>query len=52
MWYPGFQRRTYEDLAEIFKSDPETFTVHEERENGLFKRFTVETKPNPTTPKE
>lgn len=44
MWAPEFQRRTYEDIANIFKSKPETFKVEETRTaDGKFKKFTVET---------
>ena len=40
---PGEIERTYEDIDKIFKSNPEKFKVHEERENGKFKSFTVST---------
>jgi hypothetical protein len=35
--------RTYEDIDKIFKANPGDYKVHEERENGKFKSFTVET---------
>ena len=44
MWAPQFQRRTYEDIAAIFKSNPETFKVSETRTpDGTFKSFSVST---------
>jgi len=43
MFAPEFQRHTYEDIASIFKSKPETFKVKEERTpEGKFKSFVVE----------
>lgn len=39
---PSMIERTYEDINKIMKSQPETFKVREERENGHFKRMIVE----------
>lgn len=40
---PATIKRTYEDIDEIFKSNPDSFTVKEERdEKGRFKSFVVE----------
>lgn len=43
IWNPQYQIRYYEDIANIFKSKPETFKVTEKRVDGKFKSFTVET---------
>ena len=44
MFAPQLQSRNYEDIADIFKSDPDTFKVSETRTaDGKFKSFTVET---------
>lgn len=44
MWHPEYQRRYYDDITAIFKCDPRTFKVSEDRDaEGKFKRFTVET---------
>jgi len=44
MWCPELQKRTYADIAAIFKCDPRSFKVTEDRDaKGKFKRFVVET---------
>jgi hypothetical protein len=41
---PAEIHRTYEDIDKIFKSNPETFKTHEERdEKGRFKSYSVST---------
>lgn len=45
MLVPELQHRTYEDIFEILKSNPETFVTYEEKyPNGKFKKFIVETR--------
>jgi len=44
MWHPELQRRTYEDISRIFKSDPRTFQVEETRDSqGKFRKLIVTT---------
>lgn len=41
---PATIQRTYEDIDKIFKSNPETFKTHEEKDaNGKFKSYSVST---------
>jgi hypothetical protein len=41
---PADIHRTYEDIDNIFKSNPEKFKIHETRdENGRFKSYSVST---------
>lgn len=41
---PATIQRTYEDIDKIFKSDPDNFKIHEEKDAmGKFKSYSVST---------